>query len=76
MHIQLTHPTSSPLLTGELSLPTGEDSALVLGAEDAVDQGIGAGVGAGEQEQDLLDPAVQLGKRLGISPEPESDSGK
>jgi hypothetical protein len=45
------------------SFLVGEDARPVL-AEDAVDERVGARVGAGVQEQELLDAVVDLGPTL------------
>lgn len=64
-----TYPTSSgrsPIFIGKNSGP--------VGAEGPVNQGVGAWVCAGVQEEELLDAVVNLVVRLGCYPEPEKNS--
>ncbi len=63
---QKNYPTSA----GRRSIFVGENSG-AIGAEGAVDQRVGARVGAGVQEEELLDAIVDLVVRVGSNPEPE-----
>ena len=65
----------------DVLLPGGEDAvggaaAKVSRAEDAVDEGVGARVGAGEQVEELLRAVVHLLVRVLGRPEPVIIGGK